>query len=125
MTREEAVLYWERLRKTFSENVEKFENKIVKQYYRTSIEAIDAALTALRGLMREQVEKGEWIDAYEDFSTAKCSKCGELYDVSDTGENLKVLFEGFQEYYRFCPSCGSPMTDKAVEMLCKKLEGIQ
>ena len=42
MTREKAILYWERLRKTFSENVEKFENKIVKQYYRTSIEAIDA-----------------------------------------------------------------------------------
>lgn len=37
MTREKAILYWERLRKTFSENVEKFENKIVKQYYRTSI----------------------------------------------------------------------------------------
>lgn len=117
MTREEAVLYWERLRKTFSENVEKFENKIVKQYYRTSIEAIDAALTALRGPTKEQMEK----------------MCGCEYCAKHT---IKIVYidmdyndpPGSPERLnptripKFCPICGKPLTDKAVEMLCKKLE---
>lgn len=44
---EEAILYWEGLRKTFSENMEKENNPFGKQHYQTSIEAIDTAITAL------------------------------------------------------------------------------
>ena len=90
-------------------------------------EAIDFALTKLRPISREKVEnawKGEWLNFYNDFSAAECSKCGELYDVSDTGENLKVLFDAFKKYYKFCPNCGALMADEAVEMVMKKLEGM-
>ena len=90
------------------------------------IEALDLALTALRGPTREMVERvrGEWLNFYNDFSTSECSKCGELFDVSDTEENLKVLFEAFQKYYRFCPACGSPMTDEAVDMVMERMRNI-
>ena len=86
------------------------------------IAALDMALAALRPVSREQVEKvcGEWLNVYNDFSTAECSKCGELFDVSDTNENLKVLFDAFKKYYQFCPSCGAPMTDEAVEMVIER-----
>ena len=89
-------------------------------------EAIEIAIAALRPVSREQVEKvcGEWLNFYNDFSTAECSKCGELFDVSDTNENLKVLFDAFKKYYQFCPSCGAPMTDEAVEITMRRLEAI-
>ena len=89
-------------------------NKDVRDYNAL----IDFIESALRPVSREQVEKvcGEWLNFYNDFSTAECSKCGELFDVSDTNENLKVLFDAFKKYYRFCPSCGAPMTDEAVDI---------
>ena len=47
---EEVILYWEGLRKTFSENMEKENNPFGKRHYQTSIEAMDAAITALRSM---------------------------------------------------------------------------
>lgn len=48
MEKEEAVYYWENLRKTFSEYAEKEKNIWAKQHYQFSVEAIDAALDALK-----------------------------------------------------------------------------
>lgn len=48
MEKKEAVYYWENLRKTFSEYAEKEENIWAKQHYQFSVEAIDAALDALK-----------------------------------------------------------------------------
>lgn len=90
-------------------------------------DALWTAISALQSVSREQIQKvwrGEWLDAYDDFSTAKCSNCGDVFDVSDTFENLKVLFEAFKKYYRFCPACGAAMTDNAVEMMMKRLEAM-
>ena len=77
-------------------------------------EALAEAIYSLRGPTREQVEKlrGEWeICEHALLTTAKCSKCG----------------IDFQEYYGnfpFCPRCGSPMTDKAVDILLRRLEAM-
>lgn len=113
MTREEAI-------KSLQNIIEYW------TYKPTEVEAAKMAISALRPITREQVEKmrGEWLNFYNDFSTAECSKCGELFDVSDTNENLKVLFDAFKKYYQFCPSCGAPMTDKAVDMVMKRLEAL-
>lgn len=54
MEKKEAVYYWENLRKTFSEYAEKEKNIWAKQHYQFSVEAIDAALDALK-----MPEKGE------------------------------------------------------------------
>ena len=112
MTREEAIERYEGIRYT----VACFTGS------KKDCDAVDMAFSALRPVSREQVERmrGEWLNFYNDFSTAECSKCGELFDVSDTDENLKVLFEAFQKYYRFCPACGAPMTDEAVDMMLER-----
>ena len=47
MKNEEAIVFWEKLRKTFEENEKAEKNPFAKMHYKTSIEAIDAALEAL------------------------------------------------------------------------------
>ena len=80
-------------------------------------EAIDFALTKLRPVSREQVEKvwrGEWIiqqDEHREF-VKKCSKCG--FPIS-----------GWWGADKFCANCGAPMTDEAMEMVMDRLEGIK
>ena len=64
-------------------------------------------------ISREQVEKvwrGEWIDKRILSDTpVECSKCGEwIY--------------GYLQYTNFCPFCGAPMTDEAVDMVMERLE---
>ena len=83
------------------------------------MEALGMALSALRPVSRERVEKvwrGEWkyshTSAIDHFAVVKCSKCGhEAYAMA-----LHVI-EG-----NFCPACGAPMTDKAVQMVMERLE---
>ena len=83
-------------------------------------EMLKAGLSALRPITREQVEKvwrGEWQVCFEEWQNHRvegeqCSKCG------------------FQNYgpsnlYNFCPKCGSPMTDKAVDMVMERLEALK
>lgn len=82
------------------------------------IAAIDVALAALRPVSREQVEKvwrGEWNYSHttetDHFAVVKCSKCGhEAFAIA-----LYVKDENF------CPHCGAPMTDEAVQMVMERL----
>ena len=85
-------------------------------------EALDMALTALRPVSREQVEKvwrGEWREEIvnkcdwkgkkrEYYQPHSCSKCHR----ADPGEGKS----------KFCSHCGAPMTDEAVEMVMERLE---
>ena len=75
-------------------------------------EALDLAISALRPVSREQVEKvwrGKWVKCkHADYHV--CNKCS---TVSKTGED------------EFCKSCGAPMTDEAVEILLKRLEALK
>ena len=48
MTNEEAIEYWEGLRKTFSSQLEKEENYFGRMHLQTTIDAIDMAISALR-----------------------------------------------------------------------------
>ena len=76
------------------------------------IAALDMALSALRPVSREQVEKvwrGEWkgVPKLGVYDMA-CSKCG--------------YSPGIRFYSsEFCPNCGAPMTDEAVDILLKRL----
>ena len=82
------------------------------------IDALDAALSALRPVSREQVEgiRGEWM--FPIFANQEdpndphwqCSECGSI-------ETPLVR-------HRFCPACGAPMTDEAVEMVMERLEAL-
>ena len=61
MTREEAIEYWEGLRKTFSSQLEKEENHFGRMHLQTTIEALDMAISALRQQdhFREVTKKNE------------------------------------------------------------------
>ena len=88
------------------------------------INAIKKAIEALRPVSREQVEKmrGEWIDIDgekvpvdkygQPFGWAQCSACGEYLTASDEYPCIG----------HFCPACGAPMTDEAVQMVMERLE---
>ena len=122
MTREEAITNLEKLAALF--HTESEQSKMVD--YSKIIETLEFAAAALRSITREQVEKvrGEWIDCDggkvpvdkygQPFGWAMCSACGEYLTASDeypcTGH--------------FCPNCGAPMTDEAVDMVMERLEAV-
>ena len=49
MENEEAITYWEQLRKTFSESRDHTTNELAKEHLQASIDAIDVALAAIKG----------------------------------------------------------------------------
>ena len=87
-----------------------------------AMEALKIAILALRPVSREQVEKvwrGEWNYSHttetDHFAVVKCSKCGhEAFAIA-----LYVKDENF------CPHCGAPMTDEAVEMVMERMERLE
>ena len=81
--------------------------------------ALDMALSALRPVSRERVEKvwrGEWITPTiiggRAYNIPHCSACNGVPCGTD-------------EHTRFCAHCGAPMTDEAVEMVMERLEGLK
>lgn len=84
------------------------------------IEALDVALSSLRPVSRERVEKvwrGEWMfPIFGDQQDAndprcQCSECGSI--------------ETPLARHKFCPNCGAPMTAEAVGMVMKRLEALK
>ena len=72
-------------------------------------ESVDLDLAALRPVSREQVEKvwrGEWIDCSNGWMCSRC-ECDNTYAKP------------------FCPRCGAAMTDKAMEMVMKRMEAMK
>ena len=61
MTREEAIEYWEGLRKTFSSQLEKEENHFGRMHLQTTIDAIDMAISALRQQDVSDTDVVRWI----------------------------------------------------------------
>ena len=79
-------------------------------------DALDVALSALRPITREQVERvwrGEWIGIPNmGVYDIACSKCGHSTGIRFWSSD-------------FCPNCGAPMTDKAVDMVMERLEALR
>ena len=72
--------------------------------------ALRVALTALRPVSREQVEK-VW---------RGCEKCNGAGEYSRYAENLtKILLA------KYCPHCGRPLTDEAVDMVMERMEALK
>ena len=108
MTREEALEELERLLRHWDD----LEND-KRCFWGYDKEAVALALSALRPITREQVEKmrGEWIieDAGDGDRRKKCSLCNQP-------------ISGWWGRDRFCANCGSPMTNEAVETIMKRME---
>ena len=111
MTREEAIEYFKM--KVFAR--EAIGNDIGADY-----EAYKIAITALRPVSREQVEK-VWSPC--NFCAGAKYITGEVtavYPVSETRQQ-ETLAEGD---FDFCPVCGRPITDEAVQMVMERLEAL-
>ena len=116
MTREEAITQLDLL-------LEYCESMMTSEYpvWRRDCEALQMLIAALRPISREQVEKvwrGEWNYSHttetDHFAVVKCSKCGhEAFAIA------LYVKDG-----NFCPACGAPMTDEAVEMVMERLEAL-
>ena len=80
-----------------------------------SSEVLVMALDALHPITREQVEKvwrGGWIGIPNmGVYDIACSKCGYSTGIRFWSSD-------------FCPNCGAPMTDKAVDMVMERLEAL-
>lgn len=107
MTREEIIKQYE-MAVEGGELIAPFMGEDEKELY----EMLKAGLSALRPITREQVEKmrGEWT------TDGVCSRCG--FDA--------MYYKGVPVQVRtnYCPTCGSPMTDKAVDMVMERLEAM-
>ena len=112
---------------TLEEAIEYFKMKVsareaIGNDIGTDYEAYKIALSALRPVSREQVEKvwrGEWKYSHttetDHFAVVKCSKCGhEAFAIA------LYVKDG-----NFCPSCGAPMTDEAVDIVIERLEALK
>ena len=116
MTREEAIRQLQSLRDHCRTMIrDEYEDAIWVQ----DIAALDFALSALRPVSREQVEKawrGEWIwNTSGLYPKPVCSKCGEEpYRRSNHTSDLP----------NYCPKCGRPMTDEAVQMVMERMEAL-
>ena len=121
MTREEAIEELERLLSHWDE----LENGM-RSFRWYSNTALEVALTALRPVSREKVEK-VWMGEWKRRNTQNgiewfCSECGyvstpiyQRQDFIPFPENRPMLF---------CNACGAPMTDEAVEMVMERLEAL-
>ena len=104
--------------------------------WRKDAEALDLALSALRPVSREQVEKmwrGEWVKRHKHRGGFRRVK-----GFDDMGEQHEVTIDERCEYddlycskcgkqspdnfLNFCGYCGAPMTDEAEEMVIERLE---
>ena len=106
MTREEAIEELERLLRHWD-----LIDEGIYDLSEHDQDAVEIALSALRPVSRDQVEKvwgGEW-KCHGDCGVTECSACG--WNI-----------EEYVGDYNFCPACGSPMTDEAVEMVMERLD---
>lgn len=106
MTREEAANWLEAFMLDYHDPMEAPDD--------LPYEVAEVALSALRPVSREQLEKmwrGEWKRDKWPSGTHRiiCNRCGEW--------NGKTT--------NFCSHCGAPMTDEAVEMVMERLEALK
>jgi len=104
MTRKEAITQLELL-------LEYCESMMTSEYpvWRRDREALQMLIAALHPISRERVEK-VW---------RGCEKCNGAGEYSRYAENLtKTLLA------KYCPHCGRPLTDEAVDMVMERLEAL-
>lgn len=97
MTREEAILELETMIAGYAFNADE-------------AMALGMAIDALRPVSREQVEE-VW---------GGCGWCDEEWGTCDPITNRFTMPP--RGGIRFCPMCGKPLTDEAVEMVMERME---
>lgn len=120
MTREEAIEELERLLRHWDD----LEND-KRCFWGYDEEAVALALSALRPVSREQVEK-VWPGC--DFcNTADFGEFG--FEITKHYAKICCALGSWRfpekEQFLFCPKCGKPLTDEAVQMVMERLEALK
>ena len=110
-----------------AEIVSHIEDGTLRQWIESWRETTQIALSALRPVSREQVEK-VWKNC--EYCTQDSTRREVLgYDAAgdaisiELGCNIAAISSDCTEVLiRFCPMCGTPLTDEAVEMVIRRLE---
>lgn len=105
MTREEAI-------KSLKNIVEYW------TYKPTEVEAAKMAIAALRPVSRDRIEK-VWSGCHE---CSGCKLC--IWNETKKCNDCKNR-NSFRPLSDFCPRCGKPLTDAAVEMVMERMETIR
>lgn len=80
------------------------------------IEVYDVAIASLRGHTREQIEK--------IFPGCALCNWGGLDYVGVDGDGIYLREPPADEEFSFCPVCGRPLTDEAVQMVMERMEAM-
>lgn len=115
MTKEEAIKQIEKLKRYCEYMGESDESGAY--LFDLDGQALDLALSALRPVTREQVER-VWREEWEPGNPI-CPICGK--DKFD-GLDADIWADWMPN---FCPACGAPMTDKAVDMVMERVEAMK
>ena len=84
------------------------------------MEALDMALSALRPVSREQVERIWFREPYTRLET----KCGENGDVVYSAVNTCMACGHETPIGNFCHNCGAAQTREAVQMVMERIEAL-
>ena len=88
--------------------------KEIQEKLRPQIMELVQNIAALRPVSREQIEKvwrAHWNESTHLGGFVYCSRCG--YNALEANN------------YTFCPKCGSPFTDEAVDMVMERVEALK
>ena len=55
------------------------------------------------------VVHGQWLNIYGNFAVAECDQCASQFEVTFDGEANGALWNGFKQFYKYCPNCGAKM----------------
>lgn len=122
MTNEEAAVWFEKILAGAKQGLEEHPEE-GKRVYGMCKELTEIALSALRPVSRERVEKyrGEWEDIPLNMDS---SYFATKYNLRKKCTACKYAMPREWPNFKFCPACGSPMTDEAMEMAMERLEAL-
>ena len=100
------------------------DGETLKHAFDLTDETVDTLLTALRPVSREQVEK-VWRGCSWCNNEGKKPENWECSLLDDRGFSVVVGDEVVWTNAEFCPVCGKPLTDEAVQMVMERLEAIR
>lgn len=93
-------------------------NNVDIDWCANEIDAIDVALSTLRPVSRERIEE-VWSGCHE---CSGCKLC--IWNETKKCNDCKNR-NSFRPLSDFCPRCGKPLTDAALEMVMERLEKIK
>lgn len=122
ITREEATVQIYGLKKYCEDMADSDESG--SYVFDLDVQALDLALTALRPVSRERIGK-VWRGCSWCNNEGKKPENWECSLVDDRGFSVVVGDEVVWTNAEFCPVCGKPLTDEAVEITMRRLEELK